>query len=156
MLKYHEEEVANSNSSTPKTILRFFSSHVQCGTLSENGRFAFLMYKEHLDLRRLIDEKMKLISSKNGGPFSKEVVEELMFDVALGMSWLHSRDIVHRDLKASNVLVQVHDNGYFQCFVADYECSIGVVGTRLFRAPEILEACREKSVSKRPEVFTME
>ncbi|KAG0627598.1 hypothetical protein M758_2G213900 [Ceratodon purpureus] len=154
MLKYKEEQVANWESPTPKTWARFYCQ-VQCGTLLGDGRFAFLMEKEHVDLRRLIDDKMKLISTNNCGPFSKEVAEELMFDVALGMSWLHSRDIVHRDLKASNVLVKVHESGSFQCFVADYECSIGVVGTGLFRAPEILEACREKSVSKRPELFTM-
>ncbi|KAG0588688.1 hypothetical protein KC19_2G261800 [Ceratodon purpureus] len=154
MLKFHEEQVANWRSPTPKTIPRFFCE-VFRGTLLEDGRFAFLMKKEHLDLRRLIDDKMKLIAPNNRGPFSKEVAEELMFEIALGMSWLHSRDIVHRDLKASNVLIQVHDDDDFQCFVADYECSIGVVGTGLFRAPEILEACKEKSVSKRLELFTM-
>ncbi|KAG0588652.1 hypothetical protein KC19_2G259700 [Ceratodon purpureus] len=128
MLKYRMEQAANWKSPTPKQIPRFHCS-VHCGTLLEDGRFAFLMKKEHLDLRRLIDDKMKLISPNKCGPFSKEVAEELMFDVALGMSWLHSRDIVHRDLKASNVLVKVHVDGQFQCFVADYECSIGVVGT---------------------------
>ncbi|KAG0587580.1 hypothetical protein KC19_2G174600 [Ceratodon purpureus] len=154
MLKFKEEEMANWKSSTPKRYPRFFCS-VDCGTLLKGGRFAFLMKKEHLDLRRLIDDKMKLISTTNSGPFSKCDAEELMFDVALGMSWLHNRDIVHRDLKASNVLVKVHVHSGFQCFVADYECSIGVVGTGLFRAPEILEACRDDSVSKRPELFTM-
>ncbi|KAG0588629.1 hypothetical protein KC19_2G257400 [Ceratodon purpureus] len=154
MLKYHDERVANWESPTPIKHPRFFC-HVDCGTLLGDGRFAFLMKKEHLDLRRLIDDKMKVISTNNYGPFSKEVGEELMFEVALGMSWLHSRGIVHRDFKASNVLVEVHVNGHFQCFVADYECSIGVVGTGLFRAPEILEACKERSVGKRPELFTM-
>ncbi|KAG0588636.1 hypothetical protein KC19_2G257900 [Ceratodon purpureus] len=158
MLKFQEEEYANWRSPTPKTIPRFFCE-VFRGTMLEDGRFAFLMKKEHLDLRRLIDDKMKLLSINNCGPFSKKVAEEMMFEVALGMSWLHSRDIVHRDLKASNVLVEVHEDGQFWCLVADYECSIGVVGTGLFRAPEILEACREKSVCKRPsnrpELFTM-
>ena len=148
------EEFANWESPTPKQFPRFFCS-MQFGTLLEDGRFAFLMKKEHLDVQRLIDEKMKLISTNNCGPFSKKVVDNLMFDVALGMSWLQSRDIVHRDLKASNMLGKVHHDDHFQCFVGDYECSIGVVETRPFRAPEILEACKEKSVSKRPELFRM-
>ncbi|KAG0627583.1 hypothetical protein M758_2G212800 [Ceratodon purpureus] len=154
LLKFQEEEYANWRSPTPKTHPRFYCE-VQCGILLEDGRFAFLMAKEHLDLRRFIDDKMKSISTSNCGPFSKEVVEELIFEIALGMSWLHSRDIVHRDLKASNVLVNVYDDGKYWCFVADYECSIGVVGTGPFRAPEILEACKDRSVSKRPELFTM-
>ncbi|KAG0588648.1 hypothetical protein KC19_2G259200 [Ceratodon purpureus] len=153
MLKFQEEEATNWRSPTPKTHLRFYCD-VQCGTMLDDGRFAFLMMKEHVDLRRLIDDKMKLTSTTNCGPFSREVGEQLMFEIALGMSWLHNRDIVHRDLKASNVLVKVYEDGSFQCFVADYECSIGVVGTGLFRAPEILEACREKTVSKMPKLFT--
>ncbi|KAG0588681.1 hypothetical protein KC19_2G261100 [Ceratodon purpureus] len=154
MLKFKEENLANWESPTPKNHPRFYCA-VECGTMLEDGRFAFLMKKEHLDLRRLIDDKMKLISPNNCGPFSNEVAEKLMFEVALGMSWLQSRGIVHRDLKASNVLVDVQGGGNFQCFVADYECSIGVVGTGIFRAPEILEACKEKNVSKRPGLFSM-
>ncbi|KAG0586906.1 hypothetical protein KC19_2G126300 [Ceratodon purpureus] len=154
MMKFHEENVANWESPTPNPMARFYCE-VNCGTLLDDGRFAFLMKKEHLDLRRLIDDKMKSISTNNCGPFSKKHAEKLMFDVALGMSWLHNRDVVHRDLKASNVLIHVHVDGYFQCFVADFECSIGVVGTGLFRAPEILEACDERTICKRPELFTM-
>ncbi|KAG0588634.1 hypothetical protein KC19_2G257800 [Ceratodon purpureus] len=154
MLQFTVEQVANVMSPTPKVFPRFFCV-IDCGTLLQDGRFAFLMVKEHLDLRRLIDNKMRLKGANNCGPFSKEKVEKMMFEIAIGMSWLHSHDIVHRDLKASNILVKVHHDGVFQCFVADYKCSIGVVGTGLFRAPEILEACRDKSVSKRPELFTM-
>ena len=80
-----------------------------------------------------------------------------MHDVALGVEWLHKRDIVHRDLKASNVLVRDHGSDYnprWECLVADYECSIGVVGTNFYRAPEILQACKERKVNDRPEVFS--
>ena len=68
-----------------------------------------------------------------------------MYRVALGVERLHNSDIVHRDLKASNVLVNENKNGWprWFCFVADYECSIGVVGTNFFRAPEILQVCKE-------------
>ena len=40
------------------------------------------------------------------------------------------------------------------CYLADYECSVGVVGTGLFRAPEILQACQVGNVSKNKDVFS--
>ncbi|KAG0598899.1 hypothetical protein M758_12G110200 [Ceratodon purpureus] len=131
-----------------------FHSDVYCATLLEDGRFAFLMIKEDEDLRTLIDRKMK--ESDHGcGPFSKELGEEIMYRVALGMNQLHGYGIVHRDLKASNVLVYPSPDGKdLYCFVADFESSVGVVGTGFWRAPEILQACRERNVNKRPELFS--
>ncbi|KAG0587645.1 hypothetical protein KC19_2G180100 [Ceratodon purpureus] len=129
-------------------------SQVQCATLLEDGRFAFLMVKEDEDLRTLIDRKVKE-SDRGCGPFSKERGEEIMYRVAQGMNQLHSYGIVHRDLKASNVLVESSPSGkYIYCYVSDYESSVGVIGTGFWRALEILQACRERNVNKRPELFS--
>jgi serine/threonine protein kinase len=94
---------------------------------------------------------MKSKTSRSSGPFSKVITEEIMWLVAKGMDWLHSRNIVHRDLKASNVLVGKDEKSIL---VADFECSVGVVGTGFFRAPEILQACKDKTINHRPELFT--
>jgi hypothetical protein len=136
-------------------FLRFQSSVVR-GILLDDGRFAFLMEKEHFDLRYVIERNMKSRSSNGRGPFSKEEVELIMYQVALGMDWLHSHNIVHRDLKASNVLVKEFKSGTpkYLCYVADYECSIGVIGTGFFRAPEILQACKDHKLKERLEVFS--
>jgi serine/threonine protein kinase len=130
---------------------RFYSSVVE-GILLEDGRFAFLMVKEHFDLRYVIERNMKKKSSKGRGPFSKEEAESIMFEVALGMDWLHSLNIVHRDLKASNVLTR--GRKMYCCLVADYECSQGVEGTGFFRAPEILQAYKDMKLMERREVFS--
>ena len=73
---------------------------------------------------------------------------------------------MHRDLKASNSLLGVHnepfpgmessdfDHRWTDCDVADFECSMGVVGTYYWRAPEILEAIRNRTWSSTPNVFT--
>ncbi|KAG0598894.1 hypothetical protein M758_12G109700 [Ceratodon purpureus] len=129
-------------------------SDVYCATLLEDGRFAFLMVKEDEDLRTHIDSKM-MESDHGCGPFSKERGEEIMYRVAQGMNQLHSYGIVHRDLKASNVLVNPSPDGKdLACVVADFESSVGVVGTGFWRAPEILQACTERIVNNRPELFS--
>lgn len=131
-----------------------FRCDVVCVVLLEDGRFAFLMEREEEDLRSLIDRHVVAQGGNGSGPFSKEKAEEIMYRVACGMDWLCKYDIVHRDLKASNILVTKLAYGSHACFVADYECSVGVVGTGLWRAPEILQACKERNVSQRPELFT--
>jgi serine/threonine protein kinase len=138
------------------TLLPRFFSGVVHGILLEDGRFAFLMVKEHFDLRYVIERNMKSRSSRGRGPFSKEEAELIMYEVALGMDWLHSHNIVHRDLKASNVLVKVLKGEFpkYECYVADYECSVGVIGTGFFRAPEILQACKDCKLRKRSKVFS--
>jgi serine/threonine protein kinase len=133
-----------------------FGSSVVHGILLKDGKFSFLMVKEDFDLHYVIECNMKKKSSKDRGPFSKEEAELTMYQVALGMDWLHSHNIVHRDLKASNVLIKEFKDctSKYICLVADYECSVGVEGTGFFRAPEILQACKDRKLMERREVFS--
>jgi serine/threonine protein kinase len=78
------------------------------------------------------------------------------------MIWdLPPRDnIIHGDLKASNVHI-IHGFAYkkidlvnnrIDCILADFECSVGVVGTRYWRAPEILQAL--ENCAMKADLFT--
>lgn len=91
----------------------------------------------------------------DGGPFEKDLAERIMYRVALEVNWLHSRNIVHRELKASNVLYTSGERSW-GFYVTDFECSVGVVGTGFFRAPETLQALKDKSISEKPELFSRE
>jgi serine/threonine protein kinase len=47
-----------------------------------------------------------------------------------------------------------HDGTDFSCVVADYGCSVGVLGTGFWRAPEILVAVLDQTL--RPATFTQQ
>jgi hypothetical protein len=127
-------------------------------TLLNNGRFAFHMRKYWGDLRKLIDFRMQRKGNQSP-PFTHPEVGGILLSVATGMQQLHKCDIVHRDLKASNVLVRSNSskafdpmNVAFVCDVADFECSVGVVGTGYWRAPEVLQGVRDHNI--KPRLFT--
>ena len=118
--------------------------------LSLHGRFAFLMFRYQDDLRSVIDKNMMLNYNRGVPPFEMEKAFCYMIEIACGMKILHSKHTLHRDLKASNILVwskaDEHDTGdgeELYCAVADFECSIGVLGTTFWRAPEVLQALQD-------------
>ncbi|KAG2646829.1 hypothetical protein PVAP13_2KG552900 [Panicum virgatum] len=72
----------------------------------------------------------------------------LAVDVAIGMEYLHSKDIIHFDLKCDNLLVNLNDPSRPICKVADFGLSKvkqttmvsgGMRGTLPWMAPEMLE-----------------
>ena len=130
---------------------------VDSGVLLKDGRFAFLMQKYQEDLRCLINRNMIMRNAQDCGPFSEDVAKSIIYNVALGMETLHGNNIVHRDLKAANVLAtKCFEKSGFGYLIIDYESSIGVFGTGFFRAPEILQALKDKNISQKLELFTKE
>jgi len=83
-----------------------------------------------------------------------------MWEIARGMRILHRDKILHQDLKSCIILIDnwgiindalLHaetDNKFFFGEVADFECSIGVVGTGFWRAPESLLAIQNGNITK--------
>ena len=149
-----------------------FCNSIYNGYLLGDGRFAFVMLRMWGDLRQLMDLRMR----HNGnlrppfmmadGNYLECCILDIMLNIAWGMSELHGEGTLHRDLKASNILIDCRGNKCsdydpvtnlnhdLQCFVADFECSIGVVGTGYWRAPEILEAVKNRTWSTTPNLFT--
>ncbi|KAG0585939.1 hypothetical protein KC19_2G050600 [Ceratodon purpureus] len=152
LFKDREEVWKRSILKTPQPLK--CTSEVVLGTLLKDGRFAFVLQRETSDLRSYIDYFMTKRAGDDHGPFSKKVVEHIIYCIALGMDWLHNLNIVHRDLKASNVLCYIDSNLAWDYVVADFECSVGIIGTGFFRAPEILQACKDRIVNQNQNLFT--
>ncbi|XP_076955081.1 serine/threonine-protein kinase 52-like [Bidens hawaiensis] len=74
-----------------------------------------------------------------------KVVIQLAMDLARGLSYLHSKKIVHRDVKAENMLLDAHRNLKIADFgVARVEAQnprdmTGETGTLGYMAPEVLQ-----------------
>ncbi|OAY85860.1 Serine/threonine-protein kinase HT1, partial [Ananas comosus] len=74
-----------------------------------------------------------------------KIVVQLALDLSRGLSYLHSRKIVHRDVKTENMLLDVHRNLKIADFgVARVEAQnpkdmTGETGTLGYMAPEVLE-----------------
>ncbi|KAG0563846.1 hypothetical protein KC19_8G064000 [Ceratodon purpureus] len=99
---------------------------------------------------------MRMEQKKNlGPPFPFEKAREFMWYIAFWMQGLLKRDILHRDVKASNVLISTEQDlrkfdpefGNAFIYVADFECSMGVLGTTFWRTPEILLSLRDRNTT---------
>jgi len=93
-------------------------------------------------------------NNNQGPPFTKRMATLIMWEIARGMPNLHRDKILHRDLKSCNILIdnwgivneETHKKLFF-CEVADFECSIGVMGTGFWQAPEILLAIQNGNIT---------
>lgn len=86
----------------------------------------------------------------------------IAMDAAFGMEYLHSKNIVHFDLKCDNLLVNLRDPSRPICKVGDFGLSKikrntlvsgGVRGTLPWMAPELLNGSSSK-VSEKVDVFS--
>ncbi|KAL2235724.1 UNVERIFIED_CONTAM: putative serine/threonine-protein kinase SIS8 [Sesamum indicum] len=115
--------------------------HVLLGTVFYREVVEFCLTSKHLDHRKRL---------------------RIAMDAAFGMEYLHSKNIVHFDLKCDNLLVNLKDPSRPICKVGDFGLSKikrntlvsgGVRGTLPWMAPELLNGSSNK-VSENVDVFT--
>ncbi len=77
---------------------------------------------------------------KSTGPLSNDVVASFTRQICEGLEYLHSHNIIHRDIKCANVLVDRHGNVKLTDFGSAKElCSVtgSYFGTSGWIAPEV-------------------
>jgi serine/threonine protein kinase len=95
--------------------------------------------------------------SHDQAPFELAVALDIMIQIAEGMEYLHQRDITHRDLKSSNILVnpveclEMAKAGYVRAKVADF----GLEKTKATSATFSLQSTVDTTRWRAPELFKM-
>ncbi len=129
----------------------------------------FLWYWEHQRKSHILMEWMPTdlythiegqVEKNAGKPFQLHVAIDIMLQIAKAMRYLHSKKIVHRDLKTSNILVQPNINnaeGYVLVKLADFGTSkfynrsetpslqTPEKGTTMYAAPEVFKQEPERA-----------
>ncbi|KAF7370712.1 Mitogen-activated protein kinase [Mycena sanguinolenta] len=128
------------------TLLRHFTGHANITGLidakmisPESNEIYIFMEPMEADLHQII---------KSGQTLTSEHVQYFVYQILRGMKFVHSANVIHRDLKPGNLLV----NADCELKICDFGLSRGFenasnlteyVATRWYRAPEIMLGFRE-------------
>jgi len=87
----------------------------------------------------------KVIKSQRGVLFGEEMIMDWFVQLISGITYLHEKRILHRDIKAQNVfltngtrLIQIGDFGISRRLIATNEKAHTVIGTPYYLSPEIV------------------
>lgn len=94
-------------------------------------------------LMEKMDESLTSLLERSPSPLPFHVQVDICHDVALAMAYLHSRDIVHRDLSSNNILIvagrraKVSDFGICRYLKRNNSKLSAVPGTAVYMPPEV-------------------
>jgi NIMA (never in mitosis gene a)-related kinase len=95
---------------------------------------------------------------KLGKMFDEEQIIEWFLQICLALKHIHSRRILHRDLKTQNIFltskgeVKIGDFGIARVLQHTYDCVQTAIGTPYYLSPEI---CQEKPYNQKSDIWSM-
>jgi len=110
--------------------------------------FLVTEYLVNGSIRELLDNKELLVEPEH--------IRRFCIDSCKGMAYLHSRKVIHRDLKTHNLLideywnVKVADFGLSR-FMIDLDTTMTACGTPSWAAPEVL---RKQHYSQKADIYS--
>lgn len=158
-MKYIENEVELLSSLNCDYIVKYYASYKESVINSEEnskefvkGKFnIFMEYCDAGDLSDLIDSYKKI-----NKPIEDEKIVNIFSQITEGLDYLHSKKILHRDLKTMNVLickdgkVKLSDLGVAK-FTGNSLAST-IVGTPYYLSPEM---CEEKPYNQKTDIWSL-
>lgn len=96
----------------------------------------------------LLGDDLSEVLRRNARPFRMEHVRDISFQLLQAVAYVHSKNIIHTDLKAENILLVNNPSGACSIKVVDFGSALfssawhpPLVGTMHYRAPEaVLQA----------------
>jgi mitogen-activated protein kinase len=98
---------------------------------------------------------------QGGVEFSELHAQHYAYQLLCGVKYIHSADVIHRDLKPGNILVNVHgelkicDFGLARGIAEEYQSAdtklTKYVATRWYRAPELIISNRHYTTASKYE-----
>lgn len=111
---------------------------------------------------RLVDGQDLKEILRDCGPLGRETVLRLLVQAASALAHAHVREIVHRDIKPGNLLLEIRDDGSEHLWITDFgiakllrggaETTNRIIGTPAYMAPEQMSGER---VDERTDLFAL-
>ena len=118
-----------------ENIVKYYDS------FSDNNSFNIIMeYCDGLDLRKYLND-----NKKSNELIKKEIIIHIILGICNGLKYIHSKKLIHRDLKPDNIFlnadmkVKIGDFGIARQLKSENEYAKTQAGTMLYMAPEIIK-----------------
>ncbi|GLI67276.1 hypothetical protein VaNZ11_011460 [Volvox africanus] len=98
-----------------------------------------------------------LLKNFRGRPMPEDAVWRIIIQTLLGLHYLHSKKIIHRDIKAANLFIDANDNikigdlGIARALSATSNLARTQLGTPYYLAPEV---CEDKPYNAKSDIWS--
>mmetsp|Transcript_88708 Transcript_88708/g.248188 ORF Transcript_88708/g.248188 Transcript_88708/m.248188 type:complete len:387 (-) Transcript_88708:66-1226(-) len=140
----HEVHLLRKISTSCEYITNYIESFLDRDTLH-----IIMEYCEHGDLAAYL-------KAQGGKPLEEAMVWKLALQVCIGIAWLHTNRILHRDIKSLNVFlnsvddVRVGDLGVARVLSQTSSFAKTLVGTPYYLSPEM---CEQKPYNEKSDIW---